>query len=186
MGFVEYAQNEFWNDVPTVESIGVVAAHKDLPDATLIALAVRGGGYFSEWGCNVLVGAADEHVGFATARDNVRSFLNDYIADCGITGRVKLWLVGFSRGGAVANMPAGYLNDHGLAAASLVPADLYCYTFEAPQGVMEERAGADADYGYIHNVINPNDIVPLGAPDDWGFSRYNQTSHLLPAITTAH
>ena len=186
VGFVDYAQNEFWNDAPTVESIGVVAAHKNLPDATLIALAVRGGGYFSEWGSNVLVGAADEHTGFATARDNVLSFLNGYIADCGITGRVKLWLVGFSRGGAVANMTAGYLNDHGLAAASLVPADLYCYTFEAPQGVMEERAGTDADYGNIHNIINPNDIVPLVAPDDWGFSRYNQTSHLLPAITTAH
>ncbi|MBQ8202051.1 MAG: hypothetical protein IJZ74_09845 [Clostridia bacterium] len=185
-GFVDYAQNDFWNDVPTVESIGVVAARKELEDSTLIALAVRGGGYFSEWGSNVLVGSADEHVGFATARDNVLSFLRKYIEDCGVTGRVKLWLVGFSRGGAVANMTAGYLNDHGLTTeASLVPADLYCYTFEAPQGVLEASTGPDAEYGNIHNIINPNDIVPLVAPDYWGFSRYNQTSHLLPTITTA-
>ena len=75
VGFVDYAQNEFWNDVPTVESIGVVAAHKDLPDATLIALAVRGGGYFSEWGSNVLVGAA---AGYLLTAKMVMSYI-DYL-----------------------------------------------------------------------------------------------------------
>ncbi|MBQ7850938.1 MAG: hypothetical protein IJ343_14535, partial [Clostridia bacterium] len=187
VGFRDFAQNDFWDDAPTVESIGAVAARKELGDATLIALAVRGGGYFSEWGSNVLVGAEAEHDGFATARDNVLAFLNDYIAAHGVTGRVKLWIVGFSRGGAVANMTAGYLNLHGLAGeATLVPADLYCYTFEAPQGVLDETAGEDAAHSNIHNIINPNDIVPLVAPADWDFVRYNQTSHLLPTITTTH
>ncbi len=187
IGFVDFAQNDFWDDAPTVDSIGAVAARKQLEDATLIALAVRGGGYFSEWGSNILIGAEAEHTGFATARDNVLTFLNEYITQCGITGRVKLWLVGFSRGAAVANMTAGYLNANGLTAdASLLPTDLYCYTFEAPQGILSADAGADADYSNIHNIINPNDIVPLVAPADWGFGRYNQTSHLLPTITTTH
>lgn len=187
LGFIDFAQNDFWNAHPTVESIGAVAARKELQDATLIALAVRGGGYFSEWGSNVLIGDADAHTGFATARDNVLAFLQEYVAANGITGRVKLWLVGFSRGAAVANMTAGYLNDNGLSAeATLVPQDLYCYTFEAPQGIQVSAAGADADYSNIHNIINPNDIVPLVAPDGWGFARYNQTSHLLPTITTVH
>ncbi|MBR6571578.1 MAG: hypothetical protein IKK75_14105, partial [Clostridia bacterium] len=187
IGFVDFAQNDFWNDVPTLDSIGAVAAHKQLGDATLIALAVRGGGYYSEWGSNVLLGDSSDHDGFAVARDNVLAFLTQYIEDCGITGRVKLWLVGFSRGGAVANMTAGYLNHHALTAdTTLVPADLYCYTVEAPQGVLDEDAGPDSDHRNIHNIINPNDIVPLVAPVNWGFSRYNQTSHLLPTITTTH
>ena len=187
LGFTDFAQNDFWNDSPTVESIGAVMAKKQLDDSTLIALAVRGGGYFSEWGSNVMVGADDEHTGFATARDNVVSFLNDYIQKHGIAGRVKLWLVGFSRGAAVANMTAGYLNQNGLTGeAMLVPSDLYCYTFETPQGIIEMTAGADADFSNIHNIVNPNDIVPLVAPDNWGFGRYNETSHLLPTITTSY
>ena len=184
-GFVDFDQNIFWNDSPTLESIGAVIAKKQLEDATLIALAVRGGGYYNEWGSNFLVGGKEAHEGFATARDHVVSFLRDYIEKHAIEGRVKLWLVGFSRGGAVANMTAGYLNENALAeGVSLVPADLYCYTFEAPQGAVEISAADDLLHGNIHNIINPNDVVPLVAPGEWGFKRYNTTSHLLPTIST--
>lgn len=43
IGFEDFAQNEFWSDSPSTEYIGVVAAHKELADSTLIALPVRGG-----------------------------------------------------------------------------------------------------------------------------------------------
>lgn len=185
IGFVDFAQNEFWSDSPSTESIGVVAAHKELADSTLIALPVRGGKYYNEWGSNVAVGIDGEHTGFAQGRDNVVKFLEEYIIDHNITGRVKIWLVGYSRGGAVANLVAGYLNENELPnGATLAFEDLYCYAFEPPQGALLEKADNDTDYSNIHNIVNPNDIVPMVAPADWNFARYNTTSRLLPTVTT--
>ncbi len=186
IGFVDFAQNEFWNDKPSTESIGVVAAHKKLEDCTLIALPVRGGKYYNEWGSNVAVGMEGAHTGFTEGRDNVVEFLEKYIIDCNITGRVKIWLVGYSRGGAVANLVAGYLNENELPnGATLAFEDLYCYAFEPPQGTLVDEVGDDANHANIHNIVNSNDLVTMVAPVDWDFARYNTTSRLLPTITTA-
>ncbi len=186
IGFEDFAQNDFWSASPSTESIGVVAAHKELADSTLIALPVRGGKYYNEWGSNVNVGSTGEHTGFAEGRDNVIKFLEDYIVAHDITGRVKIWVVGYSRGGAVANLVAGYLNENELPnGATLAFEDLYCYAFEPPQGSIVELAGSDADHANIHNIVNPNDLVTMVAPVDWEFTRYNSTSRLLPTITTA-
>ncbi len=186
IGFEDFAQNDFWSASPSTKSIGVVAAHKELADSTLIALPVRGGKYYNEWGSNVNVGSTGEHTGFAEGRDNVIKFLEDYIVAHDITGRVKIWVVGYSRGGAVANLVAGYLNENELPnGATLAFEDLYCYAFEPPQGSIMELAGSDADHANIHNIVNPNDLVTMVAPVDWEFTRYNSTSRLLPTITTA-
>ncbi len=186
IGFEDFAQNDFWSDSPSTESIGVVAAHKELADSTLIALPVRGGKYYNEWGSNVNVGSAGEHTGFAEGRDNVIEFLEEYIVTHNITGCVKIWVVGYSRGGAVANLVAGYLNENELPnGATLAFEDLYCYAFEPPQGSLVELAGNDANHANIHNIVNPNDLVTMVAPVDWDFTRYNSTSRLLPTITTA-
>ncbi len=185
IGFTEFAQNDYWSDKPSIESVGVVAAHKELEGCTLIALPVRGGKYYNEWGSNVALGLEGEHTGFAEGRDHVIEFLEEYIISHDITGRVKIWLVGYSRGGAIANMVAGYLNTHGLPnGATLAFNDLYCYAFEPPQGSLEEMTGSDENHLNIHNIVNVNDIVTMVAPTDWGFARYNHTSRLLPTVTT--
>lgn len=146
LGFVGFAQNEFWSSSPSTESIGVVAAHKVLEDSTLIALPVRGGKYYNEWGSNVALGISGAHTGFSQGRDNVIRFLEDYIVDHNITGRVKIWLTGYSRGGAVANLVGGYLNENGLPnGATLAFEDLYCYVFEPPQGILAEMAGRNKE-----------------------------------------
>ncbi len=186
IGFVDYAQNDFWNDKPSTDSIGVIAAHKKFDDYTLIALPIRGGNYYNEWGDNVDLGLEGGHTGFYQARDNVIKFLEEYIVDCNITGRVKIWVVGYSRGGAVANLTAGYLNENKLPNGALLAfEDLYCYAFEPPQGALTESVGADMDHANIHNIVNPNDIVTMIAPIDWEFTRYNTTARLLPTVTTA-
>ena len=186
IGFKDFAQNEFWNDKPSTKSVGAVVANKTLGDCTLIALAVRGGGYYNEWGSNVAVGLSGEHTGFSEGKENVIRFLNEYIEQQEITGKVKIWLVGYSRGAAIANLVAGYLNQNGLGnGAELAVDDLYCYAFAPPKGATEEEIGEDFDHANIHNIINVNDVVPLVAPGNWGFNRYNTTSRLLPTITTA-
>ncbi|MBQ8648129.1 MAG: InlB B-repeat-containing protein [Oscillospiraceae bacterium] len=187
LGFEDFAQNEFWAEKPSVDSVGAVAAHKELEDSTLIALAIRGGRYYNEWGGNVTVGAEGEHTGFAEGRDNVVAFLQQYLEDQDITGRVKIWLVGYSRGGAVANLTAGWLNENELVnGAELADGDLFCYAFAPPQGILSEQAGSDLEHTNIHNVINANDLVPMVAPVGWDFVRYNTTSRLIPTVTTAY
>lgn len=180
----DFEANEYWLNAPTLKSIGVVAAKKQLGNTTLIALVVRGGRYESEWGSNFEIGESGQHSGFAKAKEEVLRFLSNYISGKGITGDIKLWLVGYSRGGAVANMVAGELNTTYILpyGVTLANSDLFCYTFEAPQGALV----SNIQYGNqrnIHNIINLNDLVPLVAPSDWKFARYNKSyDYLLPNI----
>ena len=69
--------NDFWMSKPTRDSIGVLAANKTLRDgSTLVALAIRGGGYEQEWSSNLTVGLWDEHEGFAKAKRDTLDFLD--------------------------------------------------------------------------------------------------------------
>ncbi len=186
IGFKDFAVNEFWKEAPTMDSIGAVAANKELPDgSTLIALAVRGGEYGKEWASNFTVGFAGEHAGFSEARDNVINFLYEYIDEKNIEGKVKLWIVGYSRGGAVANLTAAelsYPKDIPESVAEKVSwnrEDVYGYTFEAPQGT-QNIYKILGNYNNIHNIRNINDLVTYVAPTKWGFSRYGKV-RLLPS-----
>lgn len=178
-GFVKFMANNDAKTMPGGHTIGAVAASKPLVDNggnyTLIALGIRGHNYGQEWASNFLVGSEGDHVGFVDARDKVLSFLRQYIASMGITGRVKIWTTGFSRGAATANMLSAQL-DNGIDLGNGVtttPHDVYCYTFETPQGTVDPNARAPI-YRNIKNIMNPNDLVPLVGPDAWGFSRYGE------------
>jgi len=191
LGFSNFAANEYWEKTPTLDSIGACAARKQITDSngenyTLVALAVRGGGYEREWGSNFTIGKSGEHTGFAQARDEVIAFLEDYVAGLGATEskKLKLWIVGYSRAAATANMTAAKLNSFSsLANATVAQKDIYCYTFEAPQGAMKEQA--QGDFTNIHNIINTNDLVPMVAPSAWDFVKYNyQNDIILPSRYT--
>ena len=191
LGFSAFDFNSDWEQAPTRDTIGVAAANKTIIDGsgkeyTLIALAIRGGGYYSEWGSNFNLGSSGTHAGFASARDSTLNFLNSYISAKNISGSIKLWMVGYSRAGAVSNITAGYINSNPsvLRGVSLQKKDLFCYTFEAPQG---STTSGGSDQQNIHNIVNVNDIVPLIAPSGWGFTRYNQANdHLLPYYATSN
>ena len=184
LGFKDFMVNKFWSARPTKDSIGAVAAHKELPDGSLlIALGVRGGGYEQEWASNFTVGKTGEHDGFSEAKTNVLNFLDEYIRTYSITGPVKLWIVGYSRAGATANMVAGeIINGYDLENnVTIANEDLFAYTFEAAQGAL--KSNMKKDYSSIHNVLNINDVVPLVAPNSWGFGRYN-IDEWLPSTYT--
>lgn len=186
LGFEDFALSDDWKGSPGKDTIGAVAASKMLTDGSrLIALGVRGGGYTQEWAGNFTVGKEGDHAGFAEAKEKVLAFLKDYISSTGITGDIKLWIVGYSRGGCVAGMVAGELNKDStlLSEVSLAHDDLFCYTFEAPQGSLRS-ATAVGDHTNIHNIVNLNDIVPMVAPSDWGFDRYSSDRYLPSAATS--
>ncbi|AIQ50636.1 hypothetical protein R70331_03180 [Paenibacillus sp. FSL R7-0331] len=188
IGFTDFESNDWFKVKPTKDSIGAVAARKtikdDGEDYTLVALAVRGGGYESEWASNFTIGESGLHQGFSGARDQVLTFLKEYISDKEIQGNIKLWVTGFSRGAATANMVAGKIDEGGVSfpGATLALHDLYAYTFETPAGALLPDAKSDR-YGNIFNIINPSDLVPKVAPAAWSFTRYGIDKRLPSAET---
>lgn len=183
LGFTDFYVNEYWENEPQKDSIGLVIAQKKLAyqDVTLVAVGVRGGGYGQEWASNFTVGKTGEHTGFMQAKNHVLEKLKEYIADHQITGEIKVWLVGYSRAGCVANMVGGELvkNPKLGSGTTVAQKDLYVYTFEAPMGTL--KSYTNGNYKNIHNIINLNDLVPLVAPSSWGFARYNTDKYIPSA-----
>lgn len=166
-----------YSETPTADTIGSYIARKTITDpdgkpCTLVAVAVRGGDYGDEWLSNfkladtVVDGTQQFHKGFATAADKVYNRVMDYTKT--IDGAVKVWIVGYSRGAAVANLTAGDLMTHGKMDAD----DVYAYTFATPQVV---RSNSLEQYDNIFNLIAKNDIVPKLPPAGWGFTTYGLT-----------
>ena len=171
---------------------------------TLIAVPIRGGGYGAEWASNFNVyltsaptlGKDDEHLGFWLAAQDVRDGLSNYISKHEIKGDLKIWVVGFSRGAAVANLLGHMLNETALdneSPASRIPTiggrhlqkkDLYLYTFATPAGGTGLVAEA-ADDPNLFNIVSPVDLVPHVAPSVWGFVRYG-TTLTLPAQNNSY
>ena len=166
---------------------------------TLIAVPIRGGGYGNEWASNFHV--ADDfsspnlptknHVGFQKAANGVLSWLKFYVnrhKDL-IKGDLKLWIVGYSRAAATANLLGHSLNEltvensrsssGGLGGCTLHLSDIYVYTFATPAGATYGSAASAYDPN-IYNIVSPVDLVPRVAPGAWGFTRYG-TTLTLPA-----
>jgi len=177
MGFDDPASNEWYRQVPQHNSIGVCCANKSLSvdgtDYTLIAVGIRGNYYRHEWGGNMNVGASGDHAGWTLCRDQVLEYVKSYIADNGISGNVKLWMAGYSRSAATANLVAAELDEGYVLSDSIVltPDNIYCYCFECPLPTVDENSRA-AVYGNIQNFINENDVVTCVPFSSWGFTRY--------------
>ncbi len=149
-------------------------ASKKIYDGTnLIAVVVRGGGYGAEWRSNFHVGDGTKHTGFNTAADEVYRNLVNYRSDKGLKGnRTKIWITGYSRGAAVANLVAGKINEK----VPIHREDLYVYTFATPNGVVTAKHNANnAMHNNIYNFVLPYDIVPNVAPEKWGYGKYGKT-----------
>ncbi|HAY73660.1 MAG TPA: hypothetical protein DCY31_07445 [Ruminococcaceae bacterium] len=162
---------------------------------TVVIAAVRSGNYGMEWGGNMRIGSGENHLGFDIAKETVLNYINDYFADENISGRVKLLIPGYSRGGSIANLIGAELDDgsyrdslkraDSIKNTDLAKNDIYVYTFEAPQ--CTKNSGADGKmYGNIINIMNPNDYVPKFVMKDWGFSRYGVEYYLPSAENCAN
>lgn len=178
--------NEGYMAKPTADSIGAVVGNKKIrangKNYTLIALAIRGGGYEKEWASNFTIGKDGGHSGFATAKLNVFNFLKGYIERKKIVGSIKLWITGHSRAGATANLLGAEINKNIKEGNKNIlgknidckTEDIYTYCFEAPQGANLNQNEKKAIYNNIFNIINPYDPVPLVAPAVFKFFRYGQ------------
>lgn len=187
IGFNSFTTNQDYLETARMDSIGLAIAKKEFSNYTVIAVAPRSGGYYREWANNMHLGDGSKsdymHEGWYNAANKMIDFVIDFVNEQHVTGRVKLWMTGFSRGGATANVAAGLVDarlDKGEKLlgdkASLTREDVYAYTFEAPQGANVNsktiKLPKDAIYSNIFNIVNPNDVVPKVAMAEYGFTRF--------------
>lgn len=190
IGFKDFEANPDYTNRPGRNTFGVGIANKQITVGgekyTVIGIGLRGCGYYAEWAGDLNVGLDGDHTGFAICRDTALAFLQQYLANHPeITGKIKVWCTGYSRGAAGANMLGGKLDDMIMSGerigknVTLSVEDVYIYTFEAPMGADASKVGGRV-YNNIHNVVNYNDLVVRVAPDCMGFARYG-VDHVMPS-----
>ena len=183
-GFEGIEPTSNYHEVPTQDSIAYTIANKMITvwdeesqsnkEYTLVAVGIRGAGYWPEWASNVTVGdsanpsVAGRHKGFDDSAQQVVAGLETYIAEHNISGDVKYWVSGFSRSAAVANLTAGYITDRA-AEFGTQQKDIYGYTFECPQ--CAETSQDALAYKNIHNIVNQMDLVPRVSPSEFHHQR---------------
>ena len=178
-GFSEFESTDY-DQTPSLQTVATVIGSKEMTDAegpfTLIAVGVSGGGYSHEWLSNFTVGNADRHVGFNRAAQNVEGRILLYMTSRRISGRIKLWISGYSRAAAISNIVGADMTDYGPFGAE----NTFVYTFATPRTTKEENL---ATYRNIFNIIGKTDVVPMVPMAEWGFRRYGNDL-FLPAQET--
>ncbi len=180
MKALRFENPQFYYPKPEADSIGYAISSKNIRDAdghmfSLLMVAVRGGGYYDEWGGNVNVGSSGYHRGFYIAAQKVVDGVDAYIKKYGsdLLPDKKVWISGYSRAAATTNIAAAKLN------VKFGMDNVYAYCFECPQGVTAKDADSER-YSNIHCIVNPIDFVPKVAMNAWNFTRYGNT-YFLPA-----
>lgn len=173
---------------PDTNSIGYAIGMKNLKnengeDFTVILVAIRGGNYGIEWGGNFNVGSGKTHEGWSVAADKVMTGLSGYIVTNkdNMLPKVKVWVTGYSRGAATANLVAKRLDDGRITTINILPEDIYAFCFECPQNTREGNV-TDPLYQNIISICNPIDFVTklvMQRPTStWGYDRYGRTLYL--------
>lgn len=182
LGFSNY---QYWDEASEENghSMGTSIAHKKITVETitgteskeLIVVAPRNYNYMTEWLSNFNVGTTGDHAGFNESAELVYGRLRQYIAEQGLSN-YKIWMVGYSRGGAVIDLVAKKVNEN-LDSFSMRAEDLYAYTFGAPKASTTETK-----YNNIHDVKDGNDLL-LGYvfPEQWGMYNTGTYEEIHPA-----
>ena len=184
--FGDFYSSEYYKKEPQPDSVGYAIGklriwlNRKEDIINIISVTIRSGSYGMEWASNVTLGDNGEAKGFKNSADIVKEGIDQYLEDHHLMedlydGKVIFWVQGFSRGGAIANLTSKRLIDD----YQEYNTDVYGYCLEAPQGGVKKAEVEGKDYRGIHNVINPNDIVPYVAPSVYGFKRYGVDHYLF-------
>lgn len=192
LGYSNFYVNDYFKEGTKIDNIGMMFSSKDVKiknnDYKIINLALRGNAYYFEWAGNFIIGNEGDHKGFKTAAIKTIEELNKYAKSINAKD-VILWITGYSRAAAVANLTAAYIDNYinyketntwlteeykiESLDFNLKLKDLYCYCFETPSGALIENQNKLAKVTYnIYNIINEADVVPMVLPKDFGFTKY--------------
>ena len=179
MGFSDIEINEDYRIKPAKDTFGVACAHKRIVDGgrayTMLVIVPRSAGYEMEWGNNFVLGGSGDAAGFSGCAEKCVAFARDYVAEKGISGDIKVWTVGYSRGAATVDLlarkliddPNGCLGDR----VTLTSDNLYAYTFGTPQGADASNDPRNERYAGIFNTYSNSEISSAMAPPEMGFTR---------------
>ncbi len=179
---IDYESNIWGND-----QSGFSFATKQIESAhgkrNLIFIVIRGTPLnANEWISNMNINdrsgkSSDYHEGFLRATAQIENALISYL----LKNRIDiddcfLLITGHSRGAALSNLFAARLYDKDL----FKPENIYAYTFATPNVTTLESA-SDPKYGYIWNIINPEDIVPYVPMNtgNWKYHRFGNNKTLV-------
>lgn len=144
MGFSDVSTNKYYTLEKQENSAAVAVGRRtivcDKKTYTLLAVIPRSANYKQEWVGNFTVGNGDYHDGFKQGRDEILRYVKKYLTEHEITGDLKVWITGHSRGAALSNALGGFFAGGGASYfgnVSLTPEDVYCYTFATPKTVKE-------------------------------------------------
>ncbi len=148
LGFL-YTEDSICYPKPEYDTIGSAIGYKTIKqgdkESSLILVAIRGAGYESEWGGNFRVRETyrntPDHAGWTIAANQVLGRLNKFILlnKNSLCDDVKVWIVGYSRAAATANLVAAriidnrdeykFISDCGIDTSQ----NVFAYCFECPQ-----------------------------------------------------
>lgn len=171
---------------PERNSIGYIIGSKNIRtedgrEYSLINVTIRGGGYGAEWGGNFQVGTGTDHDGWTLAKKEVIAGIEAYMKEHGsmLFPNQKVWIQGYSRGSAVANLVAKELDLGNVKGITAPMQNIYAFGFEVPQATRANDKGDDGRYGNIVNIANPIDLVTKVVPSGFdGYGRYGKTYYL--------
>lgn len=175
LGFSDY---QSWDESSEEDghSFGTTIGHKTLSTGQeLIVVAPRNYNYMTEWLSNLNVGTNGDHAGFSESADLMVERFDEYLASHDFSD-YKVWVVGYSRGGAVVDLFVKKINAN-IDNYEMVAEDFYAYTFGAPRASVTEPG-----YSNIHDVKDGNDLL-LGYvfPEAWGFYNTGVYEEIHPA-----
>lgn len=148
------------------DNCAYILAHKSIQDFEVVAIAFRGFNYQVEWANNLEIGETGDHEGFSKCLNGVYSELQTYISTYSNNKPLKLWINGYSRGGALSNLLASkIINENKI---EVTQSNMFVYTFETPRGVSKENA---KKYENVHNIVNSCDLITNIAPEKYELYR---------------
>ena len=147
-GFSDVSDNKYYTLMSQKNSAAAAVGHmtvrQDGKDYTLLAIIPRSARYKQEWAGNFDVGDGEIHEGFKAGRDEILRYVKQYIQQNDISGDLKVWVAGHSRGAALSNQLGAFFAGGGIGYfgdnVSITPEDVYCYTFGTPRTI---KNGAD-------------------------------------------
>lgn len=137
------------------DKVVYMVGHKEIDDRNMIVLSIRGSDYEDEWISNFNLGDAGDHAGFSYCADSLVDVLKNYLDRYELSDNPKIWLTGYSRGGAIANLLGKKVYEDPFFMMEEGDNDLYVNTFEAPQCAVVDNK----EYPFIVNICNRNDII---------------------------
>ena len=99
----------------------------------------------------------------AYIKDKVLQAAREYVRSYEISGNIKVWVPGYSRGGGIAQLiaadiiddPAGTLG----SAVSFTPSDVYSYSLSSYRSAAKTRDLTASRYDGIHHLISEDDLI---------------------------